>query len=136
MITGLHHVNLLVPTGTLDLANEFYGTVLGLKSRAVPSLQHGKLAWFDIADSGQQVHIACGENLELNSSRHPCFKIASPEALLELQKRIWAHYEQGSESAPKSADKPGDQNSGSQGVEYPTRFFARDYAGNRLEFSL
>lgn len=25
---------------------------------------------------------------------------------------------------------------GAQGVEYPSRFFARDYAGNRLEFSL
>lgn len=25
---------------------------------------------------------------------------------------------------------------GSKGVEYPVRFFARDYAGNRLEFSL
>lgn len=25
---------------------------------------------------------------------------------------------------------------GAQGVEYPKRFFARDYAGNRLEFSL
>ena len=25
---------------------------------------------------------------------------------------------------------------GSQGVEYPERFFARDYAGNRLEFSI
>jgi hypothetical protein len=25
---------------------------------------------------------------------------------------------------------------GAKGVEYPTRFFARDYAGNRLEFSL
>ena len=25
---------------------------------------------------------------------------------------------------------------GAKGVEYPTRFFARDYAGNRLEFSV
>ena len=25
---------------------------------------------------------------------------------------------------------------GDQGVEYPKRFFARDFAGNRLEFSL
>lgn len=25
---------------------------------------------------------------------------------------------------------------GSKGVEYPKRFFARDYAGNRLEFSV
>jgi hypothetical protein len=25
---------------------------------------------------------------------------------------------------------------GAKGVEYPKRYFARDYAGNRLEFSL
>ena len=25
---------------------------------------------------------------------------------------------------------------GDQGAEYPQRFFARDYAGNRLEFSI
>lgn len=25
---------------------------------------------------------------------------------------------------------------GEKGVEYPQRFFARDFAGNRLEFSL
>lgn len=29
-----------------------------------------------------------------------------------------------------------DELSGTQGKEYPTRFFARDYAGNLLEFSL
>jgi hypothetical protein len=34
------------------------------------------------------------------------------------------------------ADKPGAKNSGAEGVEYPTRFFARDFAGNRLEFSV
>lgn len=50
--------------------------------------------------------------------------------------------------------RPGEKNSGAEGVEYPTRFFARytftgiarnrlmqliqrrDYAGNRLEFTL
>lgn len=26
--------------------------------------------------------------------------------------------------------------SGDKGIEYPKRFFARDFAGNRLEFSL
>ncbi|RMZ92401.1 hypothetical protein DV736_g355, partial [Chaetothyriales sp. CBS 134916] len=97
----------------------FYGTVLGLKPRTVPELQAGRLAWFDIADSGQQVHIACGDNLESNSSRHPCFKIESGEALLELQKRIWAYYKQGSKSAPKDADKPGEQNSVHQPKEPP-----------------
>ena len=45
MITGLAHVNLLVPEGTLDQANDFYGNTLGLTPREVPSLQRGRLAW-------------------------------------------------------------------------------------------
>jgi len=87
--------------------------------------------------NGQQVHIALGSN-EPESSRHPCFRVESPDALMELQKRVWDHYERREDNAaaPRSADEPGRENSGSKGVEYPTRFFARDYAGNRLEFSL
>ena len=111
MITGLAHINLLVPSGTLDLVNEFYGDTLGLTPRAVPERQKGTLAWFDIGSSGQQVHVAFGEN-ELNSSRHPCFKVESGEALLKLQRRISDHYERGGKSAPRQADKPGGENSG------------------------
>ncbi|OAL22060.1 hypothetical protein AYO20_11254 [Fonsecaea nubica] len=184
LITGLAHVNLTVPAGTLEQANEFYGTTMGLTPRAVPQLQKGTLAWFDIGSSGQQVHVAFGapSDFEKRSSRHPCFRLASPEALLQLRQRIWEHFVRGGEAAPTEADKPGDVNSGepplydffayllssragektkkgitypciqeyavkltnaaglcekgSQGVEYPQRFFARDYAGNRLEFSL
>ena len=108
---------------------------------------------FDIGDSGQQVHIAFGTN-DLKSSRHPCFKIQSPDALLQLRQRVWEHHQRGNESAPQEADKPGAENSGkskllidcglalakacegAKGAEYPQRFFARDYAGNRLEFSI
>lgn len=111
MITGLAHVNLTVPQDTLSLANEFYGTTLGLTPRPVPQLQKDRLAWFDIGSSGQQIHIAFGSN-EPESSRHPCFRVESPEALLELRQRIWAHYERGGASAPKAADKPGEENSG------------------------
>ncbi|KIX93241.1 uncharacterized protein Z520_11096 [Fonsecaea multimorphosa CBS 102226] len=138
LITGLAHVNLTVPAGTLEQANEFYGTTMGLTPRAVPHLQKGTLAWFDIGSSGQQVHVAFGapSDFEKKSSRHPCFKLSSPEALLQLRQRIWEHFVRGGEAAPTEADKPGDVNSGAQGVEYPSRFFARDYAGNRLEFSL
>ncbi|OCT49586.1 hypothetical protein CLCR_07518 [Cladophialophora carrionii] len=134
LITGIAHINLTVPQDTLHLATEFYGTTMGLSPRAVPHLQKGQLAWFDIADSGQQVHIAFGEpsDFEKPSRRHPCFRLASPAALLELQRRIWAHLERGGDAAPREADRPG----GAQGVEYPERFFARDYASNRLEFSL
>jgi catechol 2,3-dioxygenase-like lactoylglutathione lyase family enzyme len=138
MITGLHHVNLVVPPATLELAREFYSDTLGLTPRPVPQLQRDRLAWFDMGTSGQQVHIAIGkpEDFEHTSSRHPCFKLGSVEDLIALRQRVWAHFERGGEAAPKEADKPGEKNSGAEGVEYPTRFFARDFAGNRLEFSV
>jgi hypothetical protein len=90
---------------------------------------------FDITPGGQQIHVAFGQN-EPKSSRHPCFRIESPAALLELRKRIWEHFERADQASPSEADKPGEVDSGAKGVEYPQRFFARDYAGNRLEFSL
>ncbi len=116
-ITGLHHVNLVVPRDTLTQANAFYGTTMGLTSREVPHLQKGTLAWFDIADSGQQIHIAFGreadfEAVAAKSSRHPCFKVGSPEALLKLQQRIFKHFQDGGDSAPRECDEPGKENSG------------------------
>ena len=114
LITGLAHVNLVVPQGTLHLATEFYGTTLGLTPRAVPQLQKGQLAWYDIADSGQQVHVAFGvpSDFEKKSSRHPCFKLRSSKALCELRQRVWNHFERGGEAAPKEADKPGSASPG------------------------
>ncbi|KAF2193174.1 hypothetical protein K469DRAFT_551609 [Zopfia rhizophila CBS 207.26] len=135
MIVSLAHVNLTVPVGTLDKAEEFYGRTLGLKSPPVPHLQRDSLGWFDIGTSGQQIHIAFGEN-DPDSSRHPCFRIESGKALLALRKRVWDHYQRADAAAPLAADEPGKEDSGDKGIEYPVRFFARDYAGNRLEFSL
>lgn len=86
--------------------------------------------------SGQQVHVSLpsvpsGPD-HFRTSNHPCFKIASPEALRALQSRIYEHHESSrSPAAAYAADRPGDVDSGSQGKEYPTRFFARDFAGNR-----
>ncbi|KAH8593916.1 hypothetical protein B0O99DRAFT_514842 [Bisporella sp. PMI_857] len=138
MITGIAHVNLTVPPGTLEHAAAFYATTLGFTRIAVPVLQKDELAWFDITPAGQQVHISSkpGPANDPSASRHPCFKLESPEALLEVQKRVFAHFEAKSDGAPSEADKPGEADSGAKGVEYPKRFFARDYAGNRLEFSL
>ncbi|KXJ86289.1 glyoxalase family protein [Microdochium bolleyi] len=150
MITGLHHINLTVPTGTLDEANAFYAATLGLTPRPVPAAQAGRLAWFDIISASasspesqpqplQQVHIAFGNPRDfehLESTRHPCFRVGSPESLLQLQQRVHEHFQRGGPGAPLAADKPGEENSGAKGAEYPTRFFARDYAGNRLEFTL
>ena len=104
-ILSLAHVNLTVPSGTLAQANEFYGTTLGLTARPVPALQRDSLAWFDIGDSGQQVHIAFGDGRELRDNlpdaegdggaggasskwagtrRHPCFRLASGEELVKV----------------------------------------------------
>jgi hypothetical protein len=87
MISGLAHVNLTVPSGTLEQANEFYSTTLGLTPGPVPELQKGTLAWFDIGTSSQEVHIAFGAATDFGplSSRHPCFKLESPEKLIQLR---------------------------------------------------
>ncbi|KAK7908197.1 hypothetical protein PG985_015500 [Apiospora marii] len=144
LITGIAHINLTIPPGTLEHAKTFYGTTLGLTPRAVPAAQTETLAWFDIGASSsssgqQQVHISTAKHAEdttsASSSRHPCFAVGSPEALQALQERIVAHHQRGGTDAPMMADPVG-TSSGSKGAEYPTRFFARDFAGNRLEFSL
>ncbi|KAL4792406.1 hypothetical protein BDV19DRAFT_368789 [Aspergillus venezuelensis] len=135
MISGIAHINLLVPEGSLDAAESFYGETLGLTSAPVPHLQKGTILWFNIGTSTQQIHVAPGINESKTSKRHPCFKLESQEKLQELQQRIWDHHVRGGEAAPLQADRPG-ENSGTKGVEYPSRFFARDYAGNNLEFSV
>ena len=115
MISGIAHVNLLVPPGTLPQAHAFYGDTLGFHSVPVPILQKGSLAWFDITPQGQQVHIAFGQN-ESKSSRHPCFRVESLEALLQLRQRIWEHAERKDAASPLEADRPGEESSGMCGV--------------------
>ncbi|KAK4688576.1 hypothetical protein P7C73_g1555, partial [Tremellales sp. Uapishka_1] len=137
---ALQHINLVVKRGTLDLAREFYADTVGFGIDKVPALQKDTLAWFRIGDGPQQIHIAF-EGVPGHpdpsplSSRHPCFMLPSVEALAELQRRIWAHHIAKSPAAALQCDQPGEENSGAKGVEYPTRFFARDYSGNRLEFT-
>ena len=111
MIAGIAHVNLIIPDGSLEQATEFYGSTLGLTPRKVPEGQRHRVAWFDIGSSGQQVHIAYGPN-EKESPRHPCFKLESPEKLVELQKRVFQHFEKKNKSSPRAADQPGQVNSG------------------------
>ncbi len=118
MITGVAHINLVVPGGTLDSARAFYGKTLGLAETPVPVLQRETLAWFNVADSGQQVHVSFGraedfEGLAAQCARHPCFRIAGgPEALLGLQRRIWLHFREGGDGVPRECDEPGAENSG------------------------
>lgn len=151
---AIQHINLSVPEGTLEQAEEFYGGVLGFAPDPVPALQRDSLRWFRVGDTGQQVHVSFDVPGSGKTRCHPCFALRSGEALAELQARIWEFYKKGGRAAPMAADEPGKENSGAkvssdgqarasgeggadrQGVEYPSRFFCRDYAGNRLEFSV
>ncbi|KAI0151314.1 hypothetical protein BJ166DRAFT_628321 [Pestalotiopsis sp. NC0098] len=144
LIQGIAHVNLSIPPGTLDQAKSFYGSTLGLTPRAGPAAQVHELAWFDVGppstSSGpqQQIHISIQKHdrdtTEPRSSRHPCFHLGSRDALVKLQRRILEHKAAGGGDAPLECDEVG-ESSGETTADYPTRFFARDYSGNRLEFT-
>ena len=144
LISGLAHVNLLVPPQTLHLAEQFYAGTLGLTQTTVPPSKKAILAWFNIGSSGQQIHITSQHHLDeaqtkaqVESPRHPCFKISSEDKLDRLQDLVWQMYQKGEEGAPLHCDKQAENSSGQGGAgDFPKRFFARDYAGNRLEFTL
>ena len=56
MISGIAHVNILVPPGSLDKAVSFYSGTLGLSSRPVPELQKGTLAWYVWSKGRREQH--------------------------------------------------------------------------------
>ena len=58
---------------------------------------------------------------------------ADAAALVALRARIADHRARGGAGAPLAVDNDA---AADPGAEYPARFFARDFAGNRLEFSL
>jgi catechol 2,3-dioxygenase-like lactoylglutathione lyase family enzyme len=49
MLTGIAHVNLTVPTDTLDEAEAFYSNTLGMQRVPVPALQKDRLAWYVVS---------------------------------------------------------------------------------------
>lgn len=126
-IVQIAHINLTVPQGTLHLADDFYAGTLGLTKVPVPQLQRDTLAWYNLPQDPnssfppQQIHIAfprdAAELALADARRHPCFKLASPDALQALQTRIFEHHLRGGDSAPKEADKPGEMNSGGEQIE-------------------
>ena len=63
----LHHVNVVVPVGATGNVVSFYAETLGLRQVAKPTEGVALSgAWFDIDDTGSQVHIS-----EREGERHP-----------------------------------------------------------------
>ena len=78
-ITGLHHVQLAIPSGSESLAQKFYSGLLGLTEVEKPaSLGDRGGVWFECG--GQQLH--CGVEPEVAPSRrHPALLTDDLEAL-------------------------------------------------------
>jgi catechol 2,3-dioxygenase-like lactoylglutathione lyase family enzyme len=103
-------------TGGQAALRSFYGELLGLRELPVPSSLRGmNLVWFAAGD-GLELHFFQGET-DPDAARHFCLEV---DDLAEMRSRLV-----GAGHAP-SDDTP---------IPNRPRFFCRDPAGNRVEFT-
>jgi catechol 2,3-dioxygenase-like lactoylglutathione lyase family enzyme len=113
MLRRIAHVNLTIDD--VDAARAFYGELLGLAAVARPGDAPGRGCWFALGDV--ELHLSIEEGADnARSKRHVAFEVTD---LAALRERITAAGVATHSGSPMA------------GVE---RFFARDPAGNRLEF--
>lgn len=83
----------------------------------LPSTKCSLARRFRLGAGPQQIHISFERNplpSVHKSSRHPCFALPDPQALVALQHKIYEHHVNGGEAAAMECDKPGGDNSGSK----------------------
>lgn len=115
-IAGVDHIQIAVPPELEDAAIAFYDGVLGLKRLPKPEGTGDKRgAWFDAGNVQLHVGIQGGEF-------KPATK-AHPGLLVEDLKAAMAALEEAGVKTKPGSDLPGFK-----------RCFAKDPAGNRLEF--
>lgn len=115
MITGLHHVQLTMPTGEEAAARAFFVDVLGMTElEKPPTLARRGGAWF--RSGGLELHLSVEHDFRPARKGHPGILVENVDAVAERiattgQKVNWDE-------------------------EFPgfRRFYAYDPFGNRLEF--
>jgi catechol 2,3-dioxygenase-like lactoylglutathione lyase family enzyme len=113
LLRRVAHVNLSIDD--LDAARAFYGGLLGLAAAPRPDDTPRPGCWFALGDV--ELHLSVEQGADnARSKRHVAFEVTD---LAALRARLSA------------AGVAIDGGSAMEGVE---RFFARDPAGNRLEF--
>jgi catechol 2,3-dioxygenase-like lactoylglutathione lyase family enzyme len=113
MLKRLAHVNLSVDD--VEAARRFYGQLLGLEEIARSEGQRRPGAWFRLG--ALELHLSHEPDPHnADSKRHVAFEVRDVDALRENLEEAGVAVEEGSE------------------VRGMRRFFARDPAGNRLEF--
>jgi catechol 2,3-dioxygenase-like lactoylglutathione lyase family enzyme len=115
-LRSLQHVSSPYPEGDAASVRKFYGEVLGLREKPIPStLAEMSLVWFS-AGEGLELHFFPGPP-DVKSERHFCFDIDDlEETRRSLQRAGLAPYD-----AVSISNRP--------------RFFCRDPVGNLVEFT-
>ncbi len=113
LLRRLAHVNLSIDD--VDAAIAFYGDLLGLAPAPRPADVERRGCWFALGDAELHLSIEAGAD-NASSKRHVAFEV---DDLAALRIRL------------EAAGVAFDGGSPMEGID---RFFARDPAGNRLEF--
>jgi catechol 2,3-dioxygenase-like lactoylglutathione lyase family enzyme len=115
MITGLDHIQLVMPVGMEDLARRFYRDVLGLVEIAKPvELAKRGGCWFQA--QGIQIHLGVESEFQPARKAHPAFLV---DDLAFWQERM---------------ERSGLKIVPDETFQDRLRFYTYDSFGNRLEF--
>jgi catechol 2,3-dioxygenase-like lactoylglutathione lyase family enzyme len=115
-VRGLQHVSSPFPTGGQSALRAFYGELLGLRELPIPpTLRDLDLVWFAAGDR-LELHFFHGDT-DPDAARHFCLEV---EDLVEMRRRLVDAGHEPSDDTP---------------IPNRPRFFCRDPAGNRVEFT-
>jgi catechol 2,3-dioxygenase-like lactoylglutathione lyase family enzyme len=116
LITGLHHVQVVIPRGGEEQARAFYGDVLGMPEIPIPEALAGQATrWF--RSGSAELHIGVEEPFTPARKAHPALLTTDLDALQSALETA------GHECVRSDGEIPGVR-----------RFHTTDPFGNRLEF--
>ena len=113
----IQHVSIPRPPGSDDETRAFYGGVLGLEEKFVPStIQHLDLIWFKLTGD-TELHVFAEEPTDDPSGRHFCLAVPDLNAVRQ------------------QLDDAGFETRDPERISGRPRFFVRDPFNNQIEFT-
>lgn len=118
-IFRLQHTTIPMPPGGNDEARRFYGGVLGLPEKPVPSaLDATRIVWFAVSDDGDELHVLTQDGVDPSiSGQHLCLVV---DDLNETREALVADGIEIGEEPP---------------IRNRPRFSFRDPFGNKVEIT-
>ena len=118
-IFRLQHATIPMPVGANDEARRFYGGVLGLPEKPVPSSLDGdRIVWFSASEDGDELHVLAHDDFSPNlNGQHLCLVVSD---LGEIRRALVADGIEIGEEPP---------------IHNRPRFSFRDPFGNKVEIT-